>query len=84
MNSNTVIYGEDFLQINIATKTPGHTHQQLLTGITAVLKHCIINPVENAKEAEAIATLANLQQALLPAANDLEKLYQPDEFLSKN
>ncbi len=67
-------YGTNSLSITIPTNCPEHLHRQLLTGINAVLKQCIIHPVENNDDISAISSLFDLQKSLLPLEEELERI----------
>lgn len=59
--------------INIPTNCPAQLRAQLLIAFAAVFKHCLIHPIENMKEAEAVASLAELHKCLLPTEEQLEE-----------
>ncbi|MGQ0739124.1 MAG: hypothetical protein ACT4OJ_08715 [Bacteroidota bacterium] len=65
-------YTEKGLIISIPTNCPEALHLQLLTGITASLKQHLLYPLENRQQAEAIASLADLQLALFPTEQQLQ------------
>lgn len=72
-----ILYTKKALIISIPTNDAGQLHHDLLKAFSAIFKQQLIHPLENPADADAVASLADLHQALLPTASQLEKILDP-------
>lgn len=72
-----VLYTKKALIISIPTNDAAELHSQLLKAIPAIFKEQLLHPIECRDDADAVASLADLQKALLPTAAQLGKILDP-------
>jgi flagellin-specific chaperone FliS len=76
MNSTTICYHENALEIRLGTSSPESLHLLIMRGITTSLKNAIQAKENSQQEVEGLLTLADVLQKITPKENELEKAYK--------
>lgn len=65
----------DALHITIPTAAPAATHELYLKGISALMRYYTLSKEKQAADADGIAAILELQQALQPDEKGLQRAY---------
>ena len=71
---NSIAYNENGVQINLETTAPAATHELLMRGINDAIRYYVESP-DKTKDTEGLIALLQLQNALIPKEQELNKIY---------